>query len=373
MTIHPAMQIGFDSLVYGMEEMVSAKYVNRQTDGHLAIYSYSDSCTYDRMWNEYTLVARGLILDMADKRIAALPFPKFFNVGEHQGSIPDLPFETFEKMDGSLIVLFYHAGRWRCATRGSFKSEQAMWAQSVADKADLSPLDTGTTYLLEAIYQANRIVVRYDVEGLFFLGAYTSAGHELSYDELVSAAASVGWGIAKRHEYSSVSYLLSLSKVLTSNEEGFVIRFQNGLRLKIKGEEYLRIHRMVSRLTPLSVWESMMAGDDLEAIRRELPEEFWGDFDTIRQILGAHIQGVVSRTAKVAETFSGASDKEVGLSLATIPEDVRSFVFPYRKQNGELLFGRSRTALFRHIRPTGNRLDGYTPSCLLNRVFDEAA
>lgn len=373
MTIHPATQIEFGALVSGLEDMVAAKYINRQNDGHLAIFSYSDSCTYDRMWNDYTLISRGLILDMADKRIAALPFPKFFNVGEHQGSIPELPFETFEKMDGSLIVLFHHAGRWRCATRGSFKSDQAMWAQAIADKSDLSALETGTTYLLEAIYQANRIVVRYNVEGLFFLGAYTVSGHELSYNELADVAASVGWGIAKRHKYGSVSELLSLSKNLTSNEEGFVIRFQNGLRLKIKGEEYLRIHRMVSRLTPLSVWESMMAGDDLEAIRRELPEEFWGDFDTIRQILGAHIQGIVSRAAKVARQFADATDKEVGLSLSTIPEDVRPFIFPYRKQNGELLSGKSRAAVFRHIRPTGNRLDGYTPSCLLNRVFDEAA
>ncbi len=73
-------------------------------------------------------MARGLILDPDSKRVVAIPFTKSFNVGERADSSPDLPLETFEKLDGNLIFNFHHKGEWRCATKGSLGSKQAKWA-----------------------------------------------------------------------------------------------------------------------------------------------------------------------------------------------------------------------------------------------------
>ena len=85
---------------------------------------------------------------------------------------PDRPFETFEKVDGSLIILFWHAGEWRTATKGTFGSAQASWAAERLRGCDLSALSRGTTYLAEAVYAENRIVVRYDQDELVLLAAY---------------------------------------------------------------------------------------------------------------------------------------------------------------------------------------------------------
>ncbi len=155
-----------------------------------------------------------------------------------------------------------------------------------------------------------------------------------------------------------------------------MLRFSNGHRLKVKGEEYLRLHRMISRLTPLAVWEAMGAGDDLIAYRKELPEEFWPDFDSIFDLLDREVHRIIFDTGKALEDArqgQDLSDKDVGLMLEKFPAHVRSFVFPYRKQNGNLLTGRSRAALFRAIRPTGNGLPGYVPSTSVARVFEEMA
>lgn len=73
----------------------------------------------------------------------ATPFPKFFNAFERGESIPDLPFETFEKVDGSLITIFWHAGEWRTATKGTFGSAQALWAAERLKGCDLSALRRG--------------------------------------------------------------------------------------------------------------------------------------------------------------------------------------------------------------------------------------
>jgi hypothetical protein len=43
--------------------------------------------------------------------------------------------------------------------------------------------------------------------------------------------------------------------------QGFVVRFADGLRLKLKGSEYRRIHALISRRTPLAMGEGLNASD----------------------------------------------------------------------------------------------------------------
>jgi RNA ligase len=119
----------FDELWHALQT-AKAEGLVKEHVGHdgLRLYCYSESCIYERKWNDASLMARGLILDPDSKRVVAIPFTKFFNVGERADSIPDLPLETFEKLDGNLIFIFHHKGEWRCATKGSLGSEQAKWA-----------------------------------------------------------------------------------------------------------------------------------------------------------------------------------------------------------------------------------------------------
>lgn len=342
-------------------------------DNGLRLYCYTQNAVYGRQWSPATLMARGLILDVENARVVATSFEKFFNVGEGVNSIPDLPFETFEKMDGSLIIIFWHDGRWQTATKGSLRSDQAKWAAALLAASDLSVLVPGYTYLAEAIYPENRIVIRYDYSDLVLLAAYDEAGNEFDHELLAEVAQQTKWRIAKRRNYESVSDLIARAGALPGTEEGFVLRFSNGLRLKVKGDEYCRIHALVSRCTPLAMWEVMRAGDDLGIIRRDLPEEFWTYFDGIISALKENLSRLIERVKVEADSVTILSDKDVGLRLTEFPEDVRGLIFPYRKNAGDLLIGRTRSAMFRAIRPTSNVLVGYTPSYAINRVFEEIA
>src|SRR5262249_61017019 len=105
---------------------------------------------------------------------------------------------------------------------------------------------------------------------------------------------------ARRHPFGSFSDLVEHARGLPRSEEGFVIRFSDGLRLKLKGDEYKRIHALISRCTPLAMWEAMQAGDDMQAIRRDLPEEFWGDFDAILAMLACCLDEVTARVTTAA-------------------------------------------------------------------------
>lgn len=370
--MHPARQIPFATLYAGLEAEREKKNVVRKDCAITgrAIYVYSQSCVYDDGWNKFSLLARGLILHPDRREVVATPFPKFFNAGERNGTIPDLPFEVFEKVDGSLIILHYFDGHWRTATKGAFDSAQAIWAKRFIEGADLRALDQGTTYLTEAVFPENRIVVHYAKPELVMLAAYRPDGTELTFDALETIAGMIGWRVAKRHSFASFTDLMEAAKALPSTEEGFVIRFADGLRLKLKGDEYKRIHSLISRCTPLAMWEAMRAGDDMGAIRRDLPEEFWTDFDAITSGLEIRIGEITGKVAAVAASYAEKPDKEIGLALATLDPDVRPFIFHWRK-NGSALEGKGRDSLFRYIRPTGNILRGYTPSYAMGRVLDE--
>ena len=102
--------------------------VQKHPDAELYIYNYTHKAQFDKVWNEHTMLCRGLICDQ-DGNILYRPFKKFFNLEEHLGQkkeLPTTPFKVHEKLDGSLGIIYKVNGQYAVATRGSFKSEQAL-------------------------------------------------------------------------------------------------------------------------------------------------------------------------------------------------------------------------------------------------------
>lgn len=378
---HPARTMPFAELAAGLGREVEQQNVFRVTDGPLDLFVYTNACVFERRWGLFSLIARGLVIDRVAGKVVATPFPKFFNLGEVIESVPDLPFEVTEKVDGSLGIVFHHDGGWRVVTKGAFRSEQAVWAtRHLNERCDPAALSPGTTYLCEIVYPENRIVVPYDFAGLVLLGAYDADGYELPRDALAAAAGPAGFRLGGGERHESLDDLIDVARRLPCDTEGFVVRFANGVRLKLKGEEYCRVHRLISRCSPLAIWESMLAGDDLDATRRDLPEEVLGDFDHIRRLLDARLEALVGEVLSAAEHTKRLSNKELGLLIQggghDLSETACDFLFACRK--GDLRAqlarpGRVRDGLFRRLRPDGNRLDGYEPSTTMNRFRQESA
>ena len=125
----------------------------------LTIWNYSDKVQYEGLWNETLLQCRGLVTD-DEGNVVALPFKKFFNLEENKHT-PTSKFDVYDKMDGSLGILFNYKGEWVFATRGSFTSDQSVKGLELLSKYDYQKLHNGYTYLFEIIYGQNRIVVKY--------------------------------------------------------------------------------------------------------------------------------------------------------------------------------------------------------------------
>jgi RNA ligase len=266
-----------ENLIKTLERYVDEGRINRQRHPSLpiSIWSYSIQTHYARDWDEITTMARGLVTLDETGEILARPWAKFFNLEESHLYTPTDKFEVYEKVDGSLIIAFYLWGEWVIASSGSFISDHAQVAKRLFDEFDTSSLDIETTYLFELTAPFSRVVVDYGTdEKLTLLGAiHTETGIEFTYPSLQTVAQKLGCSIVQKFE--GITDYTSLKGMVGNNEEGYVVRFSNGERIKIKGEEYVRLHTLLSYLSTTSVWETVSNGDDIAKVLNGVPDEIW--------------------------------------------------------------------------------------------------
>lgn len=250
---------------------IAEGYIGEQchTDAPFRVLNYTAKTQYEWHWTPETMACRGLIV-ADDGTVIARPFPKFFSI-EQRGSepLPCEPFQAYEKMDGSLGILYFINGEPRIATRGSFISDQAKWATAhLQTKYKGVRFNPDYTYLFEIIYPDNRIVVNYgDFADLVLLAVIRkSDGADMPLEDL-------GFPVVKL--YDGIKDFAELSLLEESNKEGFVIRFESGLRVKVKFAEYKRLHRLLTALSPRGIWEAMQTEAGLQPILDRVPDEFY--------------------------------------------------------------------------------------------------
>jgi len=234
----------------------------------LTIWNYSEKCQYENLWDETLLMCRGLVTDHTGD-IVATPFQKFFNIEEGKFE-PTEKFEVYEKMDGSLGIVFWYEGQWVVATRGSFTSDQAIKANELLKKYNTDIMFRHLTFCFEVLYKNNRIVCDYgDYEGLVLLGTFDKFGKE--YD--VEMWREHGFDVVKK--YDGIKDYKELKEMVKNDQEGFVVKFSNGDRIKVKGVEYLRLHKIMTNVTTTGVWEYLKNGEDVMEILKDVPDEFY--------------------------------------------------------------------------------------------------
>jgi RNA ligase len=265
-------------LLSTLEKYYQNGLLQKQTHPNLdlTIWNYSPKVQYERLWDDITMQCRGLVTNSKGD-IVARPFKKFFNYEEHKPEdIPHEHYEVFEKMDGSLGILFNYEDEWIMATRGSFTSPQAIKAKEILNKKyDITPLRKDNTYLFEIIYPENRIVVDYgDEEKLVALGTiHTETGDEASYDALFTMSG-LGFEIVRLWKTWNEDWK-TLQKEISKQDEGYVVRFKNGFRMKIKGDEYKRLHRILTNISNRDIWEILKDGKSFDEILEKVPDEFY--------------------------------------------------------------------------------------------------
>lgn len=298
-------------------QLVEDGYIQEKfsEDGTLVLYNYTNKCIYEKKWNHHTLNSRGHVYQVNPRRLVARAFPKFFNLSElavskQRNLLKKTDYIITEKLDGSLGIIYFYEGKWRINTRGSFNSDQAQEAlKIIEEKYDLNFTfnSKDITILVEIIYPENQIIIDYNGQrDLVIISAYiTHTGEELRRNQLELLSILSGMPLVKEYKLT-FEEMFEFQKKQDLTIEGYVVRFPSGERVKIKSKKYLEIARILSNLTPLSLWKTMIYGkvpvENLEIV----PEEFRSEIDRVVNDLESRYQ---SLREIIIEEFNEVKEK----------------------------------------------------------------
>lgn len=278
--------------------------VHHPDNAALSLYNYTPKTQFEQHWTKDTLICRGLIAREVGghREVIARPFPKFFNWQEvaEDISLEDGPWQVYEKMDGSLGILYEFApGDYRIATRGSFTSEQALKATAWIKAVDLQVHRPGITQLYEIIYPDNRIVVNYRDQRLVLLGQLVTQTGEV--DTKLSCTSQRRRSYGPRFEkvkFHGIQDTIPTDQ--RENKEGYVLVNDKGFRVKVKHDEYVRLHKILTNTSSRTVWEYLSDPEkDFNELLDNVPDEFYEWVKDIKRGLESEYFEIVT----VAEAY----------------------------------------------------------------------
>lgn len=345
-----------------LEWLIDNGYVSVKTHNEfpLRIYNYTKraSSLGFNHWPGTLEKCRGLIVDDQDE-IQAFGLRKFWNYVEGDGE--GMSFSVYDKIDGSIGIVYQWDGKTYISTRGSFHSEMADWANDFLDRRPdyrwflTAPVVGGSPFYtphVEIVYNENRIVVDYDYQDLVLLG----------YNDDVS------WTPAMQHwrypgRKAQKFSFDTLDEVINSetrqDAEGFVIQFDDGSMKKIKYYEYLELQRAMINMTEKAIYNKLIVSEqELNDWILGLPNELQAEAYAIRdQLKRAYDERYV--IAHTITAFMGGEIRKLGgdhrdaktwalhMQENNVPGWIRTYVFAILNKNDRAV----KAVLWKQVKP----------------------
>lgn len=235
---------------------------------------------------------RGIVLDRDDDwRCAARGFDKFFNYGEPNAAAIDWSTATVqEKLDGSLMMLYWYDGAWRVATTGHPEAGGDVWGHR-GTFADLfwetqggrvpGDLPRHRTYAFELCSVYNRVVVRHPEPRLALLAIREPSGKECSPKTTEYWAFACDVDPVRAFPLQSFEDIAATFTALDPlQQEGYVVVDAARNRVKVKHPGYVALHHLRYATSTRSLVDVCRKGETLELLAA-FPE-LQSELDAIR-------------------------------------------------------------------------------------------
>lgn len=314
-----------------LEGHVFAGLIRKQSDPTrpLFIYTYSTVCELNEAWDEYTRESRGLVLD--DKGRVVIPcIPKFFNSGTKFAeaiSLDDSRTKITEKNDGYLIQVKKDSEYGLVVTsKGSFTSPMVEKAKELIVE---DQLEEGILYVCELCcnFPGDEAIIVTRWKGdpkLVCFSKRDEDGKEMPLEDIPACFEKV-----KQMNFQEATEYLKRNDI-----EG-VVAEQDGRRVKFKTEHFLMMHRLISDVRKIRVWELLSNGQDLEDI--QVPDEFMNLMKQWRSEMLDQIakwNSVLHQYEKQTESWT---DKDLALDQE-IPQFYKVMLFNRRKNKPYMVY-----------------------------------
>tara|TARA_R110000850_G_scaffold146777_2_gene268885 strand:- start:2125 stop:3279 length:1155 start_codon:yes stop_codon:yes gene_type:complete len=351
-----AIILGHEGALEALTEELGIKVTyNEEYDLYVLNYSQIDSP------KTHPIVAecRSLVLGVDETGngfyIVSRSFDRFLNLGENgnEGKIDITKMRAYEKLDGSLIGLFFHKGDWLYRTKAMIMPAEDMHVDAFGNSwKELIESALGNDYLpeigdrmrgffsnktliLELTSPYNRIVTRYEDTNLTLLAirCHDKGEYIMSHQILSKTAMNCGWRVASYFEFSTLAKCREVVESLPNLEEGFVLYDESGVpQCKVKSPIYLAVHRIrgESIPTPKRIMDLVFTNET---------DEYLTYFEEDRYLFQPYIQAFLAAELFFNLTWCDVSSienqKEFAMSLQGNP--VMHLMFR-KKQNNDLTF-----------------------------------
>ncbi len=229
----------------------------------LLLWKYTSHCQYEQHWTEETLACRSLVTNSEGTVISSC-IPKFFNLEENKHTCTNI-YEISQKLDGQLVYIFYYNSIPIVRSSGSFTSDvvENVWKYlSTCSLSVYKEFCEDYTYCFEFTGTVAKIVVEYPYKaGLTHITTFNENHEEINvcchFEQI------------KKYQFAHYKNLANLN---IENEEGFVIKFSNGQRCKIKFQNYIEKHFFRFALSTTLIWRHLR-DDTIHDYLKDLPDE----------------------------------------------------------------------------------------------------
>jgi hypothetical protein len=204
---------------------------------------------------------RCLVLELNTWNLVSRSFFRFYNFGEALEVTKYFNWSDFscmEKVDGSLVNLFYYGERWIATTRGSWAEgelAETTWANAFLrafDIQDLQELDYHLprkfSYALEFCSPFNKVVRHYHAPNMYLLSAFDGE------EELNGTTVKALWEENRDlfsypqtyhfHNIEEIQAFIYKTSLTDKTWEGIVCRDNENRRIKVKSPTYLALHHL---------------------------------------------------------------------------------------------------------------------------------
>jgi hypothetical protein len=259
---------------------------------------------------------RGIIFDETDNwKVISRPYDKFFNHEEgHAAKIDWSTAKVFEKLDGSLMTVYWYDGLWRVSTsgtpdgapevNGTGKSFATLFWEVWKELGYHLPINPDLCYMFELMTPWNRVVVRHEKNRIVHHGArFLSDGMDEMYP--FNGGECFGWEVAKTFDLSNLDGVLAAAKELNPIEaEGYIVVDHMFRRVKVKSPAYVALHHVISNMSKRKLLEFMKVGEASEVIA------YYPEWAPVLKELDEKIAALVKEAEDYYDTIDEISDQK---------------------------------------------------------------
>lgn len=225
-------------------------------EGDLVLFKYTQGASDG--FNPIVREARGIILSRENWDIVCHPFHRFFNFNQPEADALRGNLHIYEKVDGSLVKLYFYCGEWRCSSNGNIDArnvslngknffelvKKALKTYGLTWEFFTKNLNPYFTYMYELATQDNPVVIKYTGYHLYYLGERNNFTGQEEYnpDPRIDNV--------KVYHFTTLYEVVHSSLMMSDNQEGYVVRDDEWHRVKVKNPTYFLVHHLANNGRP---------------------------------------------------------------------------------------------------------------------------